>query len=247
MNCNCESIDLNHFTSSLAKRNKFCLNKDPITSPVFERAPITRDTRVVCMPCMFGREAYTLVKRGLKAKNIFALERDKEVHQELINCRHPERKLLKGMQTTECPMYASKGVDRAWLTFSEKVDIAYFDFFGQPDYMEHGVNVIRKIFELQMLKKDAALILTFGKTRCHSSTKHMNSAQFNKELIKQYKLTHCLATELFVGAALKEFDIKDYRLQSYPYISTGGNNRRLQYLTTILTLGKFNKINLLTY
>lgn len=227
------NLEFEHFTDSRKLRDKFCQNKDSVLLPILNSIQInnSKSFHALLMPCLYGSEAYFLQNKGIPTKNIFALERNHKIHQEILNCKYKDRQILKGMHTTAIPLPASQGIDRARL-LTTQYDLIYLDFFGQPEYKEHYDCVIKKIFELDMLKKDSTLILTFGKTRCSHNVKLVNEVLL--DAFKNHDVKN-VPTQVLVGAAIKE---TGYRLQKEMYdrhyLSIGGNNRRLQYVTTVV-------------
>jgi hypothetical protein len=135
------------------------------------------------------------------------------------------------MLTTSDPMPASKGIDRS-IILTNKFDLIYLDFFGQPEYKEHYENTIKKIFELELLKDKATLILTFGKNRCTRQAKELNSNLLEK--FKNYEIKY-VPTKVLVGSAIHETKYKIPKIfTDKSYMSKAGNNKNLHYVTTIL-------------
>ncbi len=227
MTCiNCINEEAQNFTKSKKARDRFCISKDRITRPILYDISIKnpKDFYAMLMPCIYGEEAYIFNRRKVPNQNLFALERHGPSHSEILNCTLPDRKQLKGMSTTEVPMPAYLGMERAKYLVSPKWDVFYLDFFGQPEPNEHYHNTIKKIFELELLKEHGTMILTFGKTRCSHKAWEFNNALGDK-----------LKVGLWVQAAAKETGyLKPKSIEEFPYISVGGSNKKLRYQTTVV-------------
>lgn len=220
------------FTRSKIDRDRYAQTKDAITVPILNSLEINdpKSFYALIMPCLYGVEAYILRQRGVPAKNMFALERNKTVHQEILKCERFDRQVLKGMRTTHREMSASTGLDRAY-TISEKWNFIYLDFFSQPSGEEHYERTIRRIFSLKMLAKNSTLMLTFGRTRCSKEV-----SQVNKKMSKMsLKEVETLAISEMVQAAISETDHQVQKsIANHSYKSQAGHNKQLDYVTTVV-------------
>jgi hypothetical protein len=228
------------FTLSREWRDRNCVEKDTAMKPVYERLRIKHPGRfrAIIMPGMFGREAYYLRKRGVPADNLFAVEDNSihagvDVHLEIRTCRHPDRRSLRGMDTTPDPMEASRAVEfvcdrspgRVW-------DLAYFDFMGQPSFNVNFESCLRTLLARRAFKRDASLILTFGRTRANHTV-----AEMNKYITRVTGDT--LPTETYLKYLL--FDTKypkPFSVTSHHYVSLITTRRvPMHFVTTVLDMG----------
>lgn len=173
------------FSISREARDRFCKTKDAALLPILEDISILdpRSFRAILMPSLYGIEGRFLVDKGVSARNIFAVEdnsveRDFDTHDEIVNCRLPDRQEMKGMMTTSRPMRLPGALDEAWFALGEgPVNLIYLDFLSQPDPRTHYVGCLRKIVKGPMLVPGGVLILNFGRSRCRHEV-----AEFNRVL-----------------------------------------------------------------
>jgi len=180
------------------------------------------------------------VGHGVPASNLFAVENnsvesDFDTHDEILNCRLPDRQMLKGMKTTERPSDLKCALDEAWFTFDgEPFGLIYLDFLSQPDFKTHYHDCIRKIVKGRMVAPGGVLILNFGKNRCRNST-----FEFNKELasnaadirgVDSYREN----AKVLVEAAVEQWDGVPLSapVETYDYCSNAGI-RPHYYTTTV--------------
>jgi len=223
-----DNIEEGRFTQSRKLRDEKSKEKDKVLIPLLKELDLSdpKHFHAILMPCWFGPEAYFLVKHNVPAKNLIALERDKEIWQEIRNCQLPERQPLKGMQTTETPCSASRGIN--WVCTVKptwKFNLIYLDYLSYMNF-ECLQETLRKIFRLKMLTKKATLIMTFGKNRTSD-----NILNFNQDLESMFE--HPIETS--VACTIKE---SGYRIPSFlgcqKYKSIGGGNHRLTYQTCVV-------------
>lgn len=229
------------FTFSRESRNRICADKDTAMRPIYDRLRVRYPARfrAILMPGMFGREAYFCRERDVPAKNLFAVEDNSikagiDIHREIAVCRHPDRRVLRGMKTTPEPMEASEALDfisdryagYAW-------DLVYFDFMGQPRFGKHFTGCLRKLFANRMFKRDASLILTFS----HGRTQHVE-AELNRSITDVTDAV--VPTETYLKYLLFATRYPPpFRLESCCYVSKVTVKRvPLRFVTTVLHLGR---------
>jgi hypothetical protein len=149
------------FTLSKEERDACFQEKDGVTLPLLKRVRIEEPTRfyAVLMPALYGPEVFYLRERGVPGRNLFAIERDPDVHAVL---RNPPKAYthLQGLQTTQHPLALQQAIERVpfpWL------NLVYFDLFGQPD-ASHLCALFR-LFRLFPFRSGGTLLLTHGRNR----------------------------------------------------------------------------------
>lgn len=186
------------FSKGLAQRNARCKNKDALTHKLLDELVIQRPRafRALLMPSMFGPEVGMLRERGVPIQNMFAIERDLKVHASYA------AGMFKGIQTTEHPCSAVVAADHVpW-----PVNLAYLDFFGQPDG-DH-LEALRKLMRLGIVRRGTTLITTFGANRGDT---------FSCDVNRRIRSTKKEPGECYVRAAaeLAGLTVQDVSSQSY--------------------------------
>ncbi len=223
---------LNDFNASKVIRDSRTKGKQEVITPILKelKPRYSKDFTILVMPCLYGNEVYHAIEHGVPPENIFALECDKEVHDEIVQCKRKDRKVLKGIQTTLKPELAFRSIDEAYYTHKKKYDFIYLDYWSKVGYMDYK-NTILKIFKLKLLKPKGILIITSGKNRC-AKNDHKFNKEFNYLLNKKQGNSICKA--LMQAAIVKSSHRKPSRqIQSIIYKSKGGGNRKMEYTTTI--------------
>lgn len=140
------------FFAARRARDERCVEKDQITRRLIKGLRIrrARDFTAVVMPSMWGPEVAWLHARGVPTANMFAIERNAIIHATFAE---------RGLRTTPRASYVHDAIDHVpW----SRVDLAYLDFFGQPNG-DH-IDAMRKLFRL-CLGPDSRLWITFGVNR----------------------------------------------------------------------------------
>jgi hypothetical protein len=158
-------VNSSRFTASKKVRDLHCKEKDAALADVYRRLRVNKPKQfhALLMPGLFGAEAYALRKRGVPARNLFAVEDNSikagvNVHNEIRNCRLAARKELKGMQTTPTPMEASQALRYVTDKYPDGYwDLLYFDFMGQPRWSVHFLACLRQLFMMRAFKADATV------------------------------------------------------------------------------------------
>lgn len=234
------AVNSTRFTASREWRDRSCIEKDAAMKPVYDRLRVRHPNRfrAVIMPGMFGHEAYFLRKRGVPAENLFAVENNSihagvDVHREIRVCQHPDRRALRGMATTPEPMEAAQAVDFICdRSPGRALDLVYFDFMGQPNFHVTFEGCLRKLLTRRAFKKDASLILTFGRSRTCRRV-----AEMNRYVTRVTGET--LPTETYLKYML--FVTKyppPFSITSHHYVSLITVRRvPLHFVTTVLDMG----------
>lgn len=178
------------FSMSRMDRDRFCKNKDKVLVPILDSIEISdpQSFRAILMPSLYGIEARLLVKKGVPASNLFAIEnnsveRDFNTHDEILNCRLPDRQEMNGMKTTGRPMGIVGALDESWFAFDcRPFNLIYFDLLSQPCFKTHYWGCLRKIIKGGMLLKGGTLMMNFGRSRCRHEV-----ADFNHKLTAEAK------------------------------------------------------------
>lgn len=167
MSSNNEGAHTSFFAARKA-RDARCIEKDAITRTLIKslRMPNPRAFTAVLMPSAYGPEVAWLRERGVPKDNIFAIERNHVIHAAIKR---------DGLHTTPRAAYAHDAIDHVpW----GHVDLAYLDFFGQPN-VDH-IDAMRKLFRLY-LGRGARLWVTFGVNRGRSFSCALNRRLQNVE------------------------------------------------------------------
>jgi hypothetical protein len=207
------------FTESKEIRDKCCTSKDKVIEPILRSLPIPspKQFHAITMPCLFGKEIYVLIERGVLISNIWAIERDPKSHAILAN---PEQDLEKyghlvGIKTTPKPLSAEKALNCIWAD-EIQFDLIYLDFFGR--YYDIHLKSIETIFGLKMLKESGTLIMTFGDTRCPTDVAEL-----------QRLLGDIHPAEAIIARMAQKYDYPLGSIEERKYLSTEGNNRDITY------------------
>ncbi len=237
------------FCSSKAKRDAFCENKDVIIEPIisnFVQSRTSSSMSALLMPALYGKELYLLHKYQVPMSNIYAIEQNSKVHQEIVHCQRPERSFMQGIRTTPVAMTSNEGIQYAYGSSICPYDLVYLDFFSYPS-IKHYSETLRPLFRSNMLKPDGMLILTFAKNRTTIETK-----AFNEEIlafVKQHNLEqHTVfkqatefehSTGVLVLAALANTKYaKKFTIETQKYVSEQLKpNVTHNYFTTIVKFG----------
>lgn len=149
------------FSGSKRERDALFSEKDDVTLPLLSTVLMPDPSRfyAVLMPSLYGPEVFHLQERGVPAENLFAVERDPDVHAVL---RNPPDDLhhLQHIRTTKRPLPLHKAVER--IPF-DHVSLAYFDLFGQPD--ANHLKALFRLFRLYPMRPSGRLLLTAGRNR----------------------------------------------------------------------------------
>jgi hypothetical protein len=246
--------DTERFADSRTVRDSASVDKDAKLLPILQdlRIQSPKDFKAILMPSLYGPEAYHLVEaRGVPAKNLFAIEDNSnskkaigriDVHEELIYCQCSDRVTLRGMHTTPVPCDANKAIEVLSMharRLNERVDLAYLDFTGQPDYKKHMEGCVYPLVK-HVLKPDSTLILTFVHGRTTHEVKTANIRAMLCGLPKygaRIGFTLILPTELYVHKLFERLDlIPDTR--SVTYRTSVTNRVSFDCLTTVVKLGE---------
>lgn len=185
------------FSSGQRQRDQRCKNKDAVTRRLLDELRIPRPDRfrALLMPSMYGPEVGMLRDRGVAVGNMFAVERDPKVHASYANG------LFRGIRTTPTPVNAVAAADYVpW-----HVDLAYLDFFGQPDG-DHLL-ALTKLMRLGIVRSKTRLITTFGANRGDTF-----SCMVNRQL-------QGVPGECYVQAAAEKAGLKVADARSYEYLT----------------------------
>ena len=210
--------DVNFFTNK-KQRNRVCHDKDIIIRELLSNLCVEN---ALLMPCLNGPEIKIIKDNGTLPKNIFLVERDPEVFKAMQSSVY-----LKGTFKTSGPMSATDGLNEIaaeLITTDRKLDLVYLDFYSQPS-AEH-VDILLKLFKLNILANNCTMILTFGDFSRHKYTNTFNGClgEDFEEVIRRY-----------LTATLKKCGYKNPRIATtVPYTSKLGNNRRVTYVTLIV-------------
>lgn len=193
--------------------------KDAIVASVLGRLRVEHPEafKAVLMPCLHGPELKALADLGVPRHNVYAIERDPEVYR-VLRDPPPEYTHLQGIRVPPRPMSATDAIDHAQLTLG-RVNLAYFDFFGQPDGSHY--RLLLKLFRLRMLAAGATLLLTFGRNRGNTFACLLNR-----------RLRRMSPAAAYVACALRTTTQPMFlHTEDYPYTSEAGNGR-LHYTMT---------------
>lgn len=196
------------FNANKASRDTHCRNKDTVLVDMLKPFITSRNPKTftaLLMPALYGVEAFLCTEHRVPMRNVFAIEENKEIHDEIIHCTRPDRQQFKGMLTTPAPMSVEEAIHYACVAQETGYDLIYLDFFGYP-YKKH-LEMLRVVFRCAMLKPNSLLMLNFSRNRSHRPIK-----QFNDGIVKTFKslsgdatLTENeLATGILVYAAIDE-------------------------------------------
>lgn len=160
------------------QRDARCVEKDALTRRLFDGLgiPKPKTFKAILMPSLCGPEVDWLRARGVPARNLFAVERHQATWSVLS---------ARGLPTTPKPMLVQDALDHVPF---ERVDLAYLDFFGQPNG-DH-IHALRKLFRLY-LREGSRLWVTFGVNR---------GKTFSCNLNRRLRRVEC-AGEAYVRAA----------------------------------------------
>ena len=238
-------IEQTSFSISKTIRDTFCEKKDRVLVPILNDIQIKEPSKfhAILMPALYGIEARLLVSKGVPPANLFAIEDNSveqqfDVHGEIVSCRIPDRKELRGMRTTGKPEPLCKALDEAYWCFDGKpFDLIYLDFLSQPDFEVHYRNGFLKIMRARMLAEGATLIVNFGKNRCREATASLNKDLLAAATESELGIMKSMPTELYVGAAIQESGHPSYKkmfTRSYLSKPKTGVRGAIEYRTTVV-------------
>lgn len=199
-------------------RDERCGEKDAIVERIIQGLDVHSPSgfHAIMMPGLYGPELSLLGGRGVPMHNIWAIERDPEVHKRM-------RRMYPRLKTTPSPQDARDAIDHIEAVAGHSFDFIYLDFYGVPD--RNLLSILRKIFVLKIMSRPGTLMVTCGKTRCKSLYGKVNS-------IICERLSLPLAIPRYIEVA--QADAYRARIVSSDvYDSRAGNNRRIRYVTTV--------------
>lgn len=193
--------------------NQNCDAKYQILDPILEdlRIEDPRKFRAILMPAFAGRELVFLHGKGVPMRNIFAIERDKEIFEQ-------QKILWPGIRQPSRPMNDNMAIEHVpWIGEVGSVDFIYLDYLGQPlvgkdkRRTADTYDSLRRIFQHKLLAPRSVLLLTYGTSRT-------DLLHFNKNV---EALTGKPPVLAYVSAALEDTGHRQPTLtESYSYNSS---------------------------
>lgn len=191
------------FTGSKQQRDARCVEKDKVTRRIVDALSLRKGSKAVVMPSMWGPETGWLHQRGMAWSDMFAIERNRLVHEVLMQ----RAKRKQGPPTTPMPLSAIDAIDHVGFTDAKLV---YFDYFGQPDGTH--LRTIAKAIRLGVIDAGTTLLVTFGINR---------GDNFSVGLNKRIKREH--VGQAYVDAAndIASTGLRIRRMRTHAYVSLG--------------------------
>jgi hypothetical protein len=193
------------FSLSKELRDELFKEKDDVTIPILQGINIYRPSkfRAVLMPSLYGPEVFYLRRMGVLGKNIFAMERDKNIHT-ILKHPLPDHPHLGDIRTTPFATDINQAIDH--IPFSN-VDLIYIDLFGQPN--DKHLRALYKLFRLHQMLAGSAVILTYGRNRGSAFSCRLNSRLVTESVGQAY-----------LEAAMRESGHRPYkRVKNHEYVS----------------------------
>lgn len=185
------------FFRSKVRRGRRCQAKDDIIERIIKSLVISDPTNYTAalMPCTEGPELERLERRGTRPCNMYGIENDPEILKAMKRCLD--------IRLPPYPMDAHNAVDWIEAETPSGLDFIYGDFFSRPDF--NHLLFLEKLFAFGMPRRGAKLVLTYGRTRCHTHTRLLN----DMFLAKQPK--RVVPTIAFVDLMLEKTGHRWYR------------------------------------
>lgn len=206
----------NEFFRQKDERDSRCKEKNSVICPILRRIKVDRPYawKAILMPCLHGPELAILRSKKVPAKNIVAIENDRETWGE-IRLRH-------GLDCGAAPLEANLAVEEISCRHEDGFNLIYLDFFSRPTFSH--LQMLQKIFSFKMLKPGAKLILTFGKGRCRPGARELNEMLLKDGEILPTK------TEVLAAAEISRHPAPRW-IRNHHYRSAAGNSLT-RYVTT---------------
>jgi len=197
------------FSVGKSRRDDLFREKDDVTLPILRRIIIRRPGLfyAVLMPSLYGPELFHLRERGVPGRNIFAVERDRQVHAVLADPPDSYPHLF-GIQTTPTAMDIRHAIDH--IPFTE-IDLVYIDLFGQPNGSH--LQALIKLFKLHQMLSGTVLIITYGRNRGSAFSCRLNA-----------RLVSGTVGQAYVESAIRESGHRIYKeIRGHEYVSRNIN------------------------
>lgn len=204
------------FFTDKKKRNRRCREKDKVTEVILNKIKVINPFHVLLMPNLYGKELFWLRKNNVDFKNVYAVEREKNIWSKYINPGN--LKHLNNIQTTSKPMSAEISIDYIYPK-QNKFNMIYLDFYARSNTKHF--EVVKKIIGMNMIKEGGVFIITHGKTRSSSLQTYIER-ELNDEMDK-----------ITVDIEIDRWKSKRYKkYEQFRYRSTEGNSRP-EYIVSV--------------